>query len=262
MRTIRRITIRFYGELSIFLAPERRKRTFLYTVKGEPSIKDTVEALGVPHTEIDCLVVNGRSVGFTYHIRGSEKIRVYPDRSKVKLARVKKLRNRFPYRPKFILDVHLGKLARNLRLLGFDTLYQRDYTDPQIVDCIKKERRIVLTRDIGLLKNKAIKYGYFVRAIDPTERIKEIVRQFHLFDQTKPFSRCLHCNGYIRRTAKAKILQQLPPKTIKYYTTFYLCQSCGKVYWKGAHHRRLSTIIRKACPPRLIAPYLAAANKV
>jgi uncharacterized protein len=200
----------------------------------------------VPHTEIDCLVVNGQSVDFAYRIRGGERIRVYPDSTRVRLAGIKKLQSRFPYRPKFILDVHLGKLARHLRLLGFDALYERDYTDRQIVDCIKKEKRIVLTRDIGLLKNKAVQYGCFVRAIDPTGRIKEVVRRFHLFDKVKPFTLCLDCNGIIRRTAKTKILHKLPPETKKYYTAFYVCQSCGKVYWKGAHHRRLSAIINNA----------------
>lgn len=240
-------TIRFIGNLDIFLAPERRKITFSHTIKGKPSIKDTVEALGVPHTEVDCLVVDGRSVDFNYQVKGGEKIRVYPDSAKVRLPDIRKLQPRFPYRPRFIADVHLGKLARHLRLLGFDTLYEKDYADDEIIEKARREKRIVLTRDIGLLKNKAVRYGFFVRAADATGRIKEIVRKFRLFDHVKPFTLCLKCNGRIRRTAKAGIAHKLPPETKKYYTAFYACLSCGKVYWKGAHHRRLTAIVKRAC---------------
>lgn len=246
MGTYQTFTIRFIGKLGIFLSPEKRSRTFSHTVKGMPSIKDTVEALGVPHPEIDCLVVNGRPVDFAYQIKGGEKIRVYPDGTKVKSAGVKRLRGRYSSRPKFILDVHLGKLARHLRLLGFDTLYQSDLTDRQIVECVKKGKRIVLTRDIGLLKNKAIQYGYFVRTTDAIAGLKEIVKRYRLRGCAQPFTLCLNCNGKIVRTAKTKVLAQLPPETKKYYTAFYRCRSCGKVYWKGAHYRRLSAIIRHA----------------
>ena len=150
-------TIRFLGELNIFLPKERKHRSFSHTVKGKPSIKDTVEALRVPHTEIDCILVNGRSVDFHYQVRGKEKIRVYPDSARVKNIKVKRLRPKFPGRPRFLTDVHLGKLTRHLRLLGFNTLYQHDYSDQEIIEEVKNKKRIVLTRDIGLLKNKAIK---------------------------------------------------------------------------------------------------------
>lgn len=249
-------TIRFFSVLNIFLAPEKKKITFSHTIKGKPSIKDTVEALGVPHTEIDCILVNGKPVDFNYLIQGGEKIRVYPAGAGNRRGRPcacpndkwrpqgAPLQPRFPYRPRFLADVHLGKLARHLRLLGFDTLYERDYADPQIIERIKGKKRIVLTRDIGLLKNKAVRYGYFVQAIDATRQIKEVVKRFHLSDKVKPFTLCLDCNGRIYRTAKAKVLHKLPPATKEFYAAFYACRSCGKVYWKGAHHRRLVSIIR------------------
>ena|SRR3990167_2995913 len=250
MDTYQTFTIRFMGKLGIFLSPEKRSRTFSHTVKGRPSIKDTVEALGVPHTEIDCLTVNGQSVDFAYQIKGGEKIRAYPDGAKVKLARVKRLQGRTAGRPKFILDVHLGKLARHLRLLGFDSLYQSDFTDRQIVECAKKEKRIVLTRDIGLLKNKAVTCGYFVRTTGAAAGIREIVKRYRLGGSARPFTLCLNCNGRIARTAKAEVLAQLPPETKKHYTAFYRCRQCGKVYWKGAHYRRLLALIRHAYRPQ------------
>ena len=218
-------------------------------VKGTPSIKDTVESLRVPHTEIDVIVVNGRSVGFNYLIKGGEKIKVYDDcrRGQGTGFRVQKLRPKFPGRPCFLADVHLGKLARHLRLLGFDTLYRQDFQDSEIIDRIKKEKRIVLTRDIGLLKNKAIRFGYFVRTVEPTAQIKEIMRRYDLLKKVRPFTLCLECNGPIRRVAKRKIVDRLPPATKQFYADFYQCRNCNKVYWKGSHHRKLTAIINRAC---------------
>lgn len=148
----RTITCRFYGGLNLFLAPERRRRLFSHTVKGVPSIKDTVEALGVPHTEIDCIVVNGGSVEFSYQIHGGERVLVYPDAAAVKLKKIIPLKPAPPVHPEFTADVHLGKLARHLRFLGFDTIYRKDMTDGEIIACSCPVGRVVLTRDIGLLK--------------------------------------------------------------------------------------------------------------
>ncbi|HBO98209.1 MAG TPA: twitching motility protein PilT [Candidatus Omnitrophica bacterium] len=246
MSLIRTIQCRFYGALNRFLRPEQRHRGFSRAVKGIPAIKDTLEALGVPHTEIDCIVVNGRCVRFLYQIRGGERIQVYPDAGKVKLKKIirRSLKPKPPANPKFVLDVHLGKLARHLRLLGFDVIYQKDMEDAAIVCMGGKSRRIILTRDIGLLKNKIVRHGYFVRATDPKKQIREIVRRFDLAAKMRPFRLCLECNGRIRRIAKSRIENRLPPLTREHYTRFYHCPRCDKIYWQGAHYKQFLKIIK------------------
>lgn len=260
----RTIRCRFYGALNRFLAPSHRYRTFSYAIKGVPAIKDTLEALGVPHTEIDCIVVNGRAVTFSYQIRGGERILVYPDAGKVRFKKIirRGLKPNPPVNPKFVLDVHLGKLARHLRLLGFDTLYEKEMEDAEIVRLGRTERRslggterrslgyrgrrIVLTRDVALLKNKSVRHGYFVRATDPKKQIREIVRHFALAGKMRPFRLCLVCNGKIRRVAKSKVESRLPPLTREHYTRFYHCLRCDKIYWQGAHYKQLSRLINAA----------------
>lgn len=246
MTITRAIRCRFYGALNRFLAPGHRYRAFSYAVKGIPAIKDTLEALGVPHTEIDCIVVNGRCVKFFYQIRGGEDIRVYPDAGPVNLKKIIRMKPKPPANSKFVLDVHLGKLARHLRLLGFDVIYQKDMEDASIVHLGRRTGRIILTRDIALLKNKIVRHGYFVRATDPKKQIREIVRQFALAGKTRPFRLCLVCNGRIRRVAKSKIASRLPPLTREHYTRFYHCPHCDKIYWQGAHYKQLLKIIKTA----------------
>lgn len=243
MPLTRTIHCRFYGALNRFLKSTQRYRDFRYFVKGVPSIKDTLEALGVPHTEIDCIVVNGRCMRFSYQVRGGERIRVYSDAEMVKLRKVIRLKPKLPLNPKFVLDVHLGKLARHLRLLGFDTIYEKDLEDAAIARLGQRGGRIVLTRDIALLKHKSIRRGYFVRATDPPKQIREIVRQFALAGKMRPFRLCLVCNGKIRKVAKSKIIHRLPPLTKKYYEKFYLCPNCDKIYWQGAHYKQLTRLI-------------------
>lgn len=246
MPLIRTIQCRFYGALNRFLLPDYRHRIFFHAVKGIPAIKDTLEALGVPHTEIDCVVVNGRCVRFSYQIRGGERVRVYPDADMVKFPQVIRLKPKLPMSPKFVLDVHLGKLARHLRLLGFDAFYEKEMEDAAIIRLGQRPRQIVLTRDIALLKNKRVRRGYFVHAIDPKKQIKEIVRRCDLAGKMKPFRLCLACNGRIRRVAKSKIESRLPPLTRKYYEKFYHCPDCDKIYWQGTHYKQLLRLINAA----------------
>ncbi len=239
----RMIKCRFYGDLGRFLPQERRHRAFFHTVKGVPSVKDTLEALGVPHTEIDCIVIDRESVPFSHQIRGGENIKVYPDADGAGVEKVIRLKARPPAVPRFVLDAHLGKLTRHLRLLGFDALYRQDISDEQIVRLTRRTGRVVLTRDIGLLKNRVIRYGYFVRSVDPKKQIKEVVRRFCLSAKARPLRLCLECNGRIARVARSKVWERLPPLTKKYYQKFYVCRRCDRIYWQGAHYKQLLKII-------------------
>ncbi len=236
---------RCYEELNDFLPPSRQKTAFIYHFRSNPGIKDVIEGLGIPHTEIDLILVNGKSKSFHYQLKNGDHVSVYPifervDVSSVTRVALKPLRN-----PKFILDVHLGKLARYLRLLGFDAYYQNDYTDAEIVKIVKATRRIILTRDIGLLKHSAIKRGHWLRATQPKLQIKEVLHCFKLVQKVKPFTRCLECNGKIIRINKKDIVKKLPLKTNAYYHDFYRCRDCKRVYWEGSHYQKLNELVKE-----------------
>ncbi|AKJ64980.1 Mut7-C RNAse domain-containing protein [Kiritimatiella glycovorans] len=230
---------RFYEELNDFLPPESRKRDIRYAFGGRPGIKDPLEALGVPHTEVDLILVNGISRGFDYRLCDGDRVSVYPVFESLDLAPLIRLRPGPLRRTRFVLDVHLGKLARYLRLLGFDTLYRNDYGDPELVRISVEEGRILLTRDRRLLFHRAVTRGYWVRSTRPERQVREVVRRFDLAARIKPFHRCAVCNGIIEPVAKGEIAHRLQPLTRKYHRDFSRCRSCGKIYWKGSHYERL-----------------------
>lgn len=231
----KKVTFRFYEELNDFLPGKYRKRAFEYPFQGTPSVKDTVQALGVPHAEVDLILVNSESVSFSYHVQDKDLISVYPrfeilDISAVSLLRPKPLRN-----TAFILDTHLGKLAKYLRMLGFDSLYRNDFEDKEIIHIAGKESRIILTRDTGILKEGSVTHGFFVKSQQPTKQLEQVLNRFDLWNSFSPFTRCMECNGAIDNVDKDSIAHLLKPKTRKYFQEFYQCISCGKVYWKGSH---------------------------
>lgn len=229
-------TFRFYAELNDFLPPVKRKITFRYHFTNNPSIKDAIEALGVPHPEVDLLLVNGKSKSFAYQLKNADKISVYPVLESLDNAKVRRI--------KFILDVHLGKLARYLRLLGFDADYHNNYADAEIVRQAKRQHRVILTRDIGLLKNKNVTRGYWLRATQPRQQIIEILKRFNLFTSVAPFTRCLECNGKIKAISYKMAVARLPEKTRKYYRKFYQCRQCKNIYWQGSHFKKLEKLVR------------------
>ena len=226
---------RFYAELNDFLRPERRHQTVPYRFDGHPGIKDPIEALGVPHVEVAGIVVNGIAVGFDHPLQPGDHVAVYPAFADVAGAPPVQLREQPPRPGAFVVDVNLGRLARTLRLLGFDALFSNAYRDDEIVAISAEQARIVLTRDRRLLHAKAIVHGYWVRSILVAQQVEEVVRRFRLAGQVRPFSRCAACNGQIEPIAKVDVLDRLEPKTQKYYDAFSRCPACGQVYWEGSH---------------------------
>jgi uncharacterized protein with PIN domain len=231
---------RFYEELNDLLPAERRKRTFLYDFCGEPAVKDVIEAIGVPHTEVDLILVNGASVGFDYRLQPGDRVAVYPVFESLDIGPVTRLRPRPLREPKFVCDVHLGKLARRLRLLGFDVAYRNNATDPELVETALAQRRIILTQDRGILKLKKVTHGYLVRSPDVRQQVVEVTKRFDLVSRIDPFSRCTQCNGLIRAVDKADVEAALQPRTREYYQEFFRCEACGKIYWMGSHYRRMA----------------------
>ena len=240
------VYFRFYGELNDFLPPDRRQVQFVHTLRESAAVKDAIEALGVPHPEVDLILVDGQSVGFSYGVAGGEAISVYPRFRQLDVTTVSRVRPPWPPPAHFVLDVHLGKLARYLRLLGFDTLYDNRWDDADLAQVASRDRRILLTQDRGLLKRNLVMYGYCVRSSQPEQQMVEIIRQFDLVDAIAPFSRCLRCNGLLEPVTKASIGDRLPPFTYQSCNEFHRCQDCNHLYWKGGHYQRLQTLVERA----------------
>jgi hypothetical protein len=230
---------RFYEELNDFLPAERRKRLFSYRFRGTPSVKDAIQAIGVPHSAVDLILVDDEPVGFAHRLRGDERVAVYPAFERLDIGPVSRLRPRPLRRTRFVLDVHLGKLARYLRMLGFDSAYARDWDDARIIDLALDQRRIILTRDRGMLKHSRVTHGYWLRSHRPLEQVREVLEAFDLFRQTRPFTRCMDCNGRIARVAEQRIRDRVDARILRRFDAFWQCRDCGKIYWQGSHYQRM-----------------------
>jgi uncharacterized protein with PIN domain len=235
---------RFYEELNDFLPSEKRKKAFPYGFKGNPSVKDAIEAMGVPHVEVDLVLVNSLSVDFSYKLQNADSVSVYPVFESLDISEVTHLRERPLRDPKFIADVHLGKLASYLRLFGFDTYFSTDSKDRDIINISLSDKRIILTRDRELLKNKRVTHGYWIRSVYPDAQIKDVLLRFDLKNKLAPFTRCMECNGLLEDVSKKEILNRLLPKTRQYYRKFKRCPQCNRIYWNGSHYLRMKERIK------------------
>jgi hypothetical protein len=240
---MKQASFRVYAELNDFLPVNRRQVAFVHRFDGQPSVKDTIEALGVPHTEVDLILANGRSVDFTYLVQDGDQVSVYPAFVAFDLSTVVRVRADPLREVRFVLDVHLGRLASYLRILGFDTLYRNDYDDPELAQISYDEGRILLTRDRGLLKRSLVRHGYCVRQVHPRNQLVEVVQRYDLFGLLDPFKRCVNCNGLLESISKEEIGDRLPSDTKQYYHEFRSCQSCGQIYWKGSHTIHMQQLI-------------------
>lgn len=249
---------RFYEELNDFLSPDQRKKTVTYRFNGHPAIKDSIEAQGVPHTEVDLITVNGKSVGFDYQLQPGDRAAVYPVFESLDITPLVRLRSEPLRRTAFVLDVHLGKLARILRLLGFDALYRNDFDDAEIIRISLDEHRIILTRDRPMLFNKVITHAHWLHSTDAEKQASEVLQRFDLFDQVRMFHRCAVCNGLIQSVEKADILDQLEPLTREYYDCFFQCPDCEKIYWRGSHCDRILNRLNRISRSRGLGSILPA----
>ncbi len=236
------VVIRFYEELNDFLPLPRRKQPFELACGPESTVKSIIEDLGVPHTEVDLLLVNGRSVGFSERLHDGDRISVYPRFESFDIGPTSMVRPHPLRETRFALDVHLGKLARTLRMLGFDSFYSNSLDDEQLVRLARKEGRIVLSRDRGLLKRRVVTHGYLVRSGMPKTQAAEIIRRFDLARQVSLFSRCMTCNVPLVRVEKSSVLHLLPRLVREGYEEFSRCPGCSRVYWRGTHWERMKRL--------------------
>ncbi len=236
-------TFRFYEELNDFLPPARRRRDFTVPCARGATTKHMIEALGVPHTEVELVLVDGESVGFDRVLRDGERVAVYPKFEALDVTPLLRVRAAPLRETRFIADAHLGGLAHLLRLLGFDTLYDNGWHDGDLVRRALEDGRIVLTRDRELLKRRELTHGCYVRALRPQPQLREIVDRLDLARSSKPFTRCLACNALLAPVDKEKVLPQLPPKVREQHERFTICTGCQRVYWEGSHWRRMRVLV-------------------
>lgn len=204
-----------------------------------------IESLGVPHPEVNFINVNGEYVNFSYIVSDGDTINVYPISSRsVIIPSVSVLPKPLSI-IRFVLDIHLGKLATSLRLLGFDTLYRNDYEDEKLAEISYSQARILLTRDKGLLMRSLVTHGYYIRNTNPQQQTIEVLQRFDLFELISPFKRCLRCNGLLESVDKQCIVDKLPETVRSRLDVFQRCQDCNRIYWKGSHYERLQQFIDK-----------------
>src|SRR5262249_11784535 len=204
-------SFRFYASLNDFLPPAVRQSSFVHSFNASASVKDMIEAIGAPHTEVELILVGGRPVDFTYIVADGDRLSVYPFFESLNISPLLRVRPRQPDQIRFVLDGHLGKLAAYLRMLGFDALYRNDCDDDELAEISSREERILLTRDCGLLKRSVVKLGYKVRETDPRKQLLETIRRFDLIKSLSPFRRCLRCNGLLELISKEAITDRLQP---------------------------------------------------
>jgi uncharacterized protein len=236
-------TFRFYEELNDFLAPERRRREFTSPCARAASAKHMIEALGVPHTEVEIVLVNGESVGFDRILHEGDRVAVYPKFEALDVTPLLRVRERPLREMRFIADAHLGGLAHLLRMTGFDTLYDNAYRDEEIERIAAEEKRIVLTRDRELLKRRTITHGCYVRTLRAAQQIRELFDRLDLASSARPFTLCLHCNAPLDAVEKTEIAERLPPNVCARYERFSTCNVCGRIFWEGTHWQRMRAMV-------------------
>jgi hypothetical protein len=244
-----RAAFRFYEELNDFLPSSRRKVAFEHQWSGNASVKDLIEGLGVPHTEVEIILANGRSVEFGYRPREGDQVSVYPVFETLDVTPLLRLRPGPLRVVRFVLDGHLGRLAGYLRLLGFDTIWRADAADPELARVSQDEQRILLTRDRQLLKRAGVSRGRWIRSTNPLTQAREVLDRFDLRRAAAPFTRCMACNGLLRPASLEEVRARLLPGTIRGHSRYQACESCPRVYWKGSHHARLEALVDEFMGP-------------
>jgi uncharacterized protein with PIN domain/sulfur carrier protein ThiS len=235
---------RFYGQLNDFLPAIARQTTVRRGLDGSPSVKDAIEAIGVPHPEVALVIANGEPVSFAFHVRNGDRIAVFPPFRSIDVSIVTGQDPADAPDARFVLDGHLGRLAAYLRMCGFDTAYDNGAVDADLAQTSANERRILLTRDRGLLKRGVVVRGYLVRADRAPEQLVEVLDRFDLVPAIRPFTRCLRCNGELESADRLSVQEEVPPRVFAEQAVFRRCAGCGAIFWRGSHHRRMDRLLR------------------
>ncbi len=240
-----KVRLRFHGDLNVFLGSKSGDAIIERQLAEKTSIKDIIESCGVPHPEVDLILVDDQTVGFDHTLANDAKVEVFPVENYGTLNTQKRLQTTGVIR--FVVDGHLGRLTRNLRLLGFDVAYPKNADDRQLLEVMARENRALLTRDRRLLMHAIVQHGYCPRSQNADEQTIEVVRRFDLSELIAPFTRCLRCNAPLEEAAKADVIDKLEPLTKIYYDQFRRCPECKQIYWSGSHFPKLQKRIEEIC---------------
>jgi uncharacterized protein with PIN domain len=236
---------RFYAELKDFLVPENRAQAVERRFDVAGSVKDFIESFGVPHTQVELVLVNGEPVDFAYRVKDGDAVSVYPVFESLDVKAVPRPRPE-PLRDlRFVLDVHLGRLAAYLRMAGFDAAYRNRAADDELAAVVERDRRVLLTRDRYLLMRSNVDRGYWVRSTEPKQQFVEVLKRFQLAGSMRPFTRCMRCNAELAAVSREEVLDRLPER-VRERDQFRQCRGCGQVYWEGTHHARMRTLLEWA----------------
>ena len=243
-KLLKGITFRCYAELNDFLPRKQRQKQFIHPLKTPVTLGEAIESLRIPLSEVDLVLVNGRPVSMNQRLYEDDYVSVYPTFETLDISQLKGDQRSALRVTRFILDAHLGKLAKYLRMLGFDTLYRNDYGDEEIIEIAAKEKRIILTRDKLLLQSKQVSHGYYIRSTEKHDQLREVVQKFDLYSQFRSFSRCMTCNTELVQKTSEGIKHLIQQEILNIFDEFFLCPDCENVYWKGSHFTRMESFIR------------------
>ena len=239
------VTVRLYEELNHALPRDKRKSAFTHGVAAGTPVGELLEALGVPPRKVELILVNGESVDFGRRLRDGDRVSVYPVFESFDVSEQLRVRDQPLRDPRFVLDAHLGKLASYMRMLGFDTLYKNDYTDPTLMALSRTKGRILLSKDRRLVHKSGLTRAYEVRALRPAEQLTEVLRRFDLYRLIRPFQRCMECNALLETAGRDDVAGRVPPQVWRDHEEYRVCPDCHKVYWAGSHYERMQHFIRE-----------------
>jgi hypothetical protein len=234
---------RFHDSLNDFLPKVQRQAYSECEFNGRQSVKHLIESLGVPHIEVGRINVDGQARSFKYLVQDKERVDVHP-------LNGSEILKRSGEPPRFVLDNHLGTLARYLRMLGFDCLYRNDFQDDGLAEISATQDRVLLTRDVRLLMRSRVELGYWLRSKQPRSQVVEVVDRYRLKAHVAPFRHCMRCNGVLQEVDKSTILDRLEPLTKRHYNDFRMCPDCKQIYWAGSHYQRMQNFIRQILDAR------------
>jgi uncharacterized protein with PIN domain len=240
---MRKVYLRFYEELNNFLPVEKRKATFEYFFENTKNVLDVLRDFRISENQVDLILANGASVGAGYFINEGDRISIYPVFESLDISSIQKVHTKPLREPRFILDVHLGKLANHLRMLGFDTLYKNNFTDIELVTLSIEEQRILLSKDRKLIEESGITRGYRIKEKDIRSQLIEVLERFDLYSTVNPFCRCIECNTLLEAIVKEQIIHRLPLKVKELFNDFLFCKMCDRIYWQGSHYIHMKKFI-------------------
>jgi uncharacterized protein len=230
------VTVRAYEELNDFLPIHHQKKDFLIEIEPKTPVHVLIEMLHIPFSQVDLILVNGRSVGADHCLDSGDRLSIYPVFETFDISAVTRLRVTPLRRLNFVCDVHLGKLSKLLRMLGIDAHYNKDITPQELIQMSFLQNRIILTKNRVLLKNRFVRRKYWVRSEDSKQQLAEVLSYFDLKGNFAPMSRCLKCNHLVNPVSKDSIRRRVPDAVWNLHETFTICEKCGRIYWKGSHY--------------------------